>query len=1362
MDPDLSGKETTRPIGGPKVAFQSADLLRLARGSRLARELLGRRPGTMRVTTASIFFILFFATTTITQAAISGRVLGTDARPLAGAQLAAYAPETREERAVRVTSGRTRTAVATAVAALDGTYRLTSPLPVVDVLVTGAGLAPAADTLADGAERTFVLRAAAAVRARVEAGGRPVAGAALYWQIGATSEGSHELELRSGSDGSYELPAPEAWAAGVVVTHPDFAPAVDAAALTSSRRPPRHELVPGVGVEGRVVDAAGRGVAGASLEVDGWPLGRSGADGAFAVRHAPVGWSTLEARDAGTAGTASPRAGRILVRVEPLRRLSGAVRDRRSGVPIASARVALASGGRSLSALTDGAGRYRIDAPVGRYYATISRPGYSTTLEGTDDAEAIDLSRAPSLERDFRIAALLHLRGRVEDETRRPVPGALVRLVPRQAPRLYSLGDLGGAEAGSAWSGADGAFTLEVPADEDRSSEWTALALKPGYALAVLEAVKPGEAAATLAFTLTRGVALAGRVTSQEGEPVAGAAVVIAESAGFPGFLGAPADSLADAAWMRSAADGTFTTRVRATEHELVVLAPGRSPRSLHGHNPSDGAPLQVVLDPAVEIRGRVAGANATGVEGLQVYAWRTLMRRPATAATDADGSFALSDLSAGSYQLQIFRDRRPLGEARSVEAPASDLRIDLEPAGRLQGRVVDARTHEPLARFEVTLERASRPDDEGVSQEFPTGAAGEEPGRFTLLDVPYGDASLSVRAPGFVERRIEGLTLGPEAEPAELEVALEPGVTLRGRVTSEDGGPLAEASVTAGDGEDERLSAESNARGEYELEGIAPGRAVLQFSLAGFRTARRSVDAAEGTRLDVVLTRGVAVSGVVTAEGKGVAKAYVQAQSAVAGAESSSTTTDRAGRFTLAGLSPGRYTVTARGSDGGEATIADVDVERAGMLRLALEHSRSAVVHGRVVGLAASGEDRMVFVRAQGEQGSDGGAADATGAFRLERVPTGPVRVWAMAYSADGVGRSSRVSRLELGPGSEQEILIEFSNDLVVSGTVSRDGLPVPGGLVSFAAQGGQAAQARTDANGYYSLVGLEPGLYEVRVMGPDLSYEAEYTLSGSTQIDIDATGAAVAGSVLDATSGTPIDGAEVSLWRADAGESSPSATLRTNAAGAFSSRSLREGAYRLLASKDGYGQELRELELRRGSAEPLALELSPSSGLSVQVVDARDGRPLDAVVVVRDSSRRIVANRHSGVRDDGSLTIPLAPGSYLLSTSATGYGTRTLAVSAPGSGVRVALTPGGTLVVESSRELRGRVRLLQPDGEEYVRCWCNGIAGIDLEGRRTTAANITPGSYGVELFDAAGRPIPAPRFVVIEEGRTSTLSVE
>jgi hypothetical protein len=145
---------------------------------------------------------------------------------------------------------------------------------------------------------------------------------------------------------------------------------------------------------------------------------------------------------------------------------------------------------------------------------------------------------------------------------------------------------------------------------------------------------------------------------------------------------------------------------------------------------------------------------------------------------------------------------------------------------------------------------------------------------------------------------------------------------------------------------------------------------------------------------------------------------------------------------------------------------------------------------------------------------------------------------------------------------------------------------------------------------------------------------------------------------------------------------------------------------------------------------------------------------------VVVRDQGKRIVANRHSGADENGVLNIPLADGSYLLSTSASGYGTVTMPVTSPANGLRVALTPGGTIVIESTRELKGRVRLIQPDGEEYVRCWCNGIAEIQLKGRRTTVENVTPGRYTLQVVDSPEGL--QPRAVVVLEAQTTTVSLE
>jgi hypothetical protein len=250
---------------------------------------------------------------------------------------------------------------------------------------------------------------------------------------------------------------------------------------------------------------------------------------------------------------------------------------------------------------------------------------------------------------------------------------------------------------------------------------------------------------------------------------------------------------------------------------------------------------------------------------------------------------------------------------------------------------------------------------------------------------------------------------------------------------------------------------------------------------------------------------------------------------------------------------------------------------------------------------------------------------------------------------------------------------------------------------VVSFRAAEGEssASSGPTNAEGRYEVAGLEPASYSVTVAGTGLSYETEAVVSESGALDIDVSAAALSGRTVDTHTRAPVSGVEVTLWRLGAGENRPAHTATTNASGEFVVASLREGRYRGVTAKNGYGQQLRELELARDAPAELLFELAPAEGLNVRVVDARDGSPLDAIVVVRDSARRIVANRHSGLRDDGSLTIALAPGPYLLSTSANSYGTVTLPVTAPGREVRVGLTPGGTLVVESTNDLHGRIRL-------------------------------------------------------------------
>jgi hypothetical protein len=1282
-------------------------------------------------------------------AAVSGRVLDPQGRPIAGAAVSGYAREDLLARADRLAAGRPREALARARSGADGGFRLDGNPAVAWVQAEAEGRAPAA-AAARGAALTLTLPPAQPRRGTVHAGGRPVAGAVVVWSNG----GLVEIVGRTGADGSYTIPVGEDGAA-LEVHHPDFALLQVWGALPHDLRV---ELRRGSAVAGRVVERdTGRPVAGATVRSErGWALAVTDASGAFQAAHAPPDWSTLTARHGSAVGVVRRAPMPLVIAITPARSVSGTVRDER-GAPLAWVTVtALSTDELSRGALTDAAGRYTIEGlPSGRYRMHAGGEGLAPRHGERNGSlgPLLDLVRVASARHDVVLRRLPRVTGRVEDEAGRPVDGALVSLVSGLLGAVYAQQPFRGmkSSAVSERTGADGSFALTTRSVHE---ERRLLVLKPGYAAGRVE-LPAGAAPAPLVVRLSRGVELAGRLTGADGAPLAGVAVTLAEERDAPAWLpgGSPV-AAEDGGWGTTDAAGRFSVRVHPVPHTLYLRKAGFVPRAVRGHDPR--VPLELTLDAGASVRGRVVRADGTGVPGVRMTLASEERGFAANGTTADDGGFDLHGVAPGLYRLGAYDEERLILETRTVEAPAANVEIALAPRAAIRGRVVDAASRQPVARFEVW---ASLDEEQNrtrsASFDDPTGA-------FVLGDVPAGQVALRVNAHGYVPRHLDEITVTAEGDGLELEIALEPGVSVRGRITGEGGTPLPEAWVElALDGHE--ASARADEDGAYELQALPAGETQLVFQSEGFLPETRRVEARQGARVDVTLKRGLSLRGEVVQDGGPAPGVTVSAESSARDANRSGAQTDERGRFVLQALSPARYTVSAHGEDGASATVAEVDPARAAPLRLVLERPATSVVKGRVAGLAAIDQDGAVITVSATNEGARSAVAlaAADGTFRINRAPVGQVTVTAtLRHSSWAVSRSTRPVEIEVAAGAEAEVLLEFAGDIVVGGLVTRDGAPVPNATVSFTGPRGVTASGRTDARGSYEAVGLEPGSQQVTARDDVSSYhDAEHLVTASARLDIDMTPAALSGRVVRADGGGPLAGVEVSLFREDV-PSRPAVVLTSNGQGAFSQPGLGEGRYRLITSKAGFGQEVRELDLARGATVELLLELAPAEGLGLSVVDARDGSALEAIVVVRDAGRRIVANRHSGEGADGALNIPLAAGSYLLSVSASGHGTVTMPVAAPRQGLRVALTPGGTLVIESARDLRGRVRLVQPDGEEYVRCLCNGIADIELTGRRTSVPNITPGSYTLELVDGAEGT--APRAVVIREGQTSRVAIE
>jgi hypothetical protein len=122
--------------------------------------------------------------------------------------------------------------------------------------------------------------------------------------------------------------------------------------------------------------------------------------------------------------------------------------------------------------------------------------------------------------------------------------------------------------------------------------------------------------------------------------------------------------------------------------------------------------------------------------------------------------------------------------------------------------------------------------------------------------------------------------------------------------------------------------------------------------------------------------------------------------------------------------------------------------------------------------------------------------------------------------------------------------------------------------------------------------------------------------------------------------------------------------------------------------------------------------------------------------------------------------MLLPLPPGTYRFSASAESYGSHTIQAEVPSGEIRLPLPRGGKLALRANANLHATARLVQPNGEEYVRCWCSGVAEITITGAVTLVDQIAPGPYTLEVTPTGGKPRTYP--VTVTEGVTTAVSLE
>ena len=1323
------------------------------------------------------------------RAAVTGTVINIDGKPVTGANVSLFAPELIAAQGPRLLSAEPqRKPLATMATDSGGKFSFDVPKDqtVVDVRVDAPGYAPSAIRLnaADDDAGAMLLTQAPNVRGTITANGKPVANATVIILGGA------EYTTKTDPDGHYTAPDPSKWAFRVIILHPDFAMVEELLGPAGTKKGPDFSMTAGVAIKGRVVAEDGQTpVADAQLSLDGWPAGKSAADGTFTIDHAPKDWEAVVARKESRVAQRARTSAAATLKLGKSATVSGNVRDVKSQLPVAGARVSLGPTGRfgardaSVDAISDAKGNFTITGvAAGTYEIRPTRPGY-----GISGMQAVHLKAADSVQKTLYATARGRISGSVIDEDKRPVAAAHLNTRPASRNNdMFAMMTRGGA-ASDGYSAPDGHFVLRnVETEADLQVD----AVKRGFPVAKSPTLKlaAAERKSGLTITIPRGVAITGKVSDKDHKPLSGVGVDAIESAndamgGMRRMVISNMQGNRNEEMVRTGSDGTFLIRVKEGTYDLGFKREGYSAKTVRGTKvDANTKPVEVTLDPGVEISGRVTRAGA-GVEGVSV---RTISQDGmGSAVTASDGSFTITDLTPGQMMLNASKQDSFIQEMRSITAPARDVLIDLPPGGRITGHVLDKSSHQPVTSFQagVTTSRGGG----GMVMMMPPMQKQftSDDGSFVLDGIKAGTTQVVVNAPGYTTARVPNIEVEDGKTAPDVEVDVESGSKLTGRVTGADGTPLAGVSVRSDpmaggarvvrfDGTDN--SATTDPSGEYSFDSLEAGEKTFTFSRSGYVAQQKTVTITGGkdARLDVQLSSGMRVTGfVVTDGGAPIPDASVRAVSAAEMDGGRDSRTDASGAFAFEGLAPGHYTFTAGKTGFAPGTLRDIDIASSGPVRVILQGG--GVITGHVNGLTAA-ELEQATVSASVAGGGGGGpfggggaassAVDAGGNFRIEGAPSGTVRVSARTGAMFGGSiKTAAPKTVQLEAGSTAQVDIDFKSSTVIRGRITRNGVPVARAQLTFIPRGGSqtTSSGSADADGRYELNGLDDGTYTVQVVDMvSLSpFTTQYEVHGSDTFDITMKTVTLRGHVVDAADSHPLNEANVQLQAA--GQSFiGSRNAQTDSAGNFIIDNVPSGNYQITADKAGYGHDARTITIGDSAPDDVQFQLSPGDGITIRAVDTRDNTALTVNVLrVVDSQGNEVPSQQGFFGNSSEIVkLALAPGVYRVTVTARNYAPQTISMASPSQQL-VRFSPGGTIVLHSRDSSPRSYRLIDSSGATYgMNPFSQGI--FPLPPGVTTLNNVTAGHYQLQIIDKSnGNNVTKTVQIDVLDGQQSDVNV-
>lgn len=1267
---------------------------------------------------------------------LRGRLVLDGGKPAAGVTVAAVPHETPHEAARRQARGQEAPApLVEGTTGPDGAFVLALPSEqgkARDVVLQtrGAGTIPSrsldvySTAEAEDAGEVPLVKGQALAGKVVGPSGEPVPGAVVTLHPArrpreADAAGSLLLPVRvtAGGDGTFRFDAAGPGPNRLTIEAKGLAPLSRTGVRPGALHRPL-ALAAGATVAGRVLRPGRKGAAaGALVRVEGsgttgWVEAKE--DGSFSIPDAPGGKVRLVA-DADAEGQAEVpvtlplaegKAAEVVL--SPAAGIEGRAVNAKTLAAVPRVKVRVDGEAGTLVTRTGPDGKYRL-RPLrpGAYRLVADERRHVPFRKGE-----VEVAKGETARVDLPLVLGATLAGRVVDEDGAPVAGAAGRvLAGRQGGVAAFLRSLRSEGPPAFRTRPDGTFVASrlSPGDGQRL-----LVAHPEYQNGSVEGLSllPGGTRQGVAVTLRRGLVVTGQVVDQGENPVPGAELEAMRGRSFDAARGGQrltlnvADGSPGPPSATSGADGRFEIRgLGPGEYIVRVRKPGYATEVRDGVKVGEGSePLAIVLGPGASITGRVVTKAGEGVAGLRVGAsakgGRMDPRGFAEEPTGPDGFFALDGLRAGdSYDLVTFRPVGPGPEMKGVPAPSEGVEFVVPGGGGVKGTVLDAESGSPVTEFEVSYE-PDRP-----------GARG-----------------------GMVVRMVAR------------------------------GGPR------AGSGTGKRVESED---GSFLLEDVPPGTWQVSVKAKGYQAGRvGSVVVEEGSLregVEVKLARGAALSGRVTdaRSGRAIPGASVSKQTSGEGdarlpipalTEEGEITTDADGRFTIEGVAPGTYKLTATHPDYAEESQTVEVTDRGGNAEIRL--STGGVIAGVVVSDArrpVADVDVSFVTTGEGSLGRmlGGGpqvSTDASGRFRFDHLAAGRYTVVAQKRGSN----SSPVDVVLQAGEAREDVTLTVSSGATIAGVVRGLAPEELAGVTVTAGSEAWGDRARTDSSGSFRIEGAPAGRVRLQATAGDFR---SGTKTASAEVSVPEGGGEVPAEIVFESRATlsgqvtrasaPVADAVVLANRRGGGRSG---TGRTDENGSYRIEGLEDGTYNLVVAPGMSGSFGPKSDTVEVSGDTTHDVLIPTARLTGTVVESGSRRPLaDASVELEAAGGAPAGPMRFGASTDsnGRFTLnDLEPKSYTLTARKAGFEfeQRNVVPSEDGEDVLVELKRGEGIGIEVKDGLYGvplrSVLVRATDGSRSTVF--SGTVPLDSDGRGEVPS-LKPGRYTL-FVDASGY---APRTI-------------